>query len=69
MTAEKIEEDILAVPMTITAFDSDMLEQYVLQDRTDLQSLVPGLQFGNEMDWRARWTRSTSTLSSSSPRP
>ena len=56
VTAEKIEEDILAVPMTITAFDADMLEQLVLQDRIDLQTLVPGLQFGDEMDQEGQGT-------------
>lgn len=56
VTAEKVEEDILGIPMTITAFDADMLEQFVVQDRLDLQGLVPGLQFGDEMDQEGQGT-------------
>ena len=56
VTAEKVEENILDVPMTITAFDSKALEELVLQDKTDLQSLVPGLQFGDEMDQEGQGT-------------
>ena len=56
VTAEKIEENILDLPMTITAFDADMLEEFVLQDRIDLQTLVPGLQFGDEMDQEGHGT-------------
>ena len=56
VTAEKVEENILDVPMTISAFDSDQLRELVIQDRTDLQSLVPGLQFGDEMDQEGQGT-------------
>ena len=56
VSAEKVEENILDVPMTITAFDSDMLEEFVLQDKVDLQALVPGLQFGDEMDQEGQGT-------------
>ena len=56
VTAEKIEENILDVPMTITAFDAKALEELVLQDKTDLQNLVPGLQFGDEMDQEGQGT-------------
>ncbi|NCF45218.1 MAG: TonB-dependent receptor plug domain-containing protein, partial [Proteobacteria bacterium] len=50
VTAERVEANILDTPMTITAFDSDMLQQLGLQDRDKLQNLVPGLQFGDTMD-------------------
>lgn len=56
VTAEKVEENILDVPMTISAFDSKSLKEHVLQDKTDLQSLVPGLQFGDEMDQEGQGT-------------
>ena len=56
VTAQKIEENILEVPMTITAFDADALKDNVLQDKTDLQNLVPGLQFGDEMDQEGQGT-------------
>ena len=50
VTADRVEANILDTPMTITAFDSDMLQQRGLQDRDTLQNLVPGLQFGDTMD-------------------
>jgi outer membrane receptor protein involved in Fe transport len=50
VTAERVEANILDTAMTITAFDSDMLQQLGLQDRDKLQNLVPGLQFGDTMD-------------------
>lgn len=56
MTAERVEENILKIPMTITAFDSSKLEDFVIQDKTDLQNLVPGLQFGDEMDQEGQGT-------------
>lgn len=55
-TAERREENILEVPMTITVFDSRELAELVLQDRTDLQSLTPGLQFGDELDQEGQGT-------------
>ncbi len=56
VTAERVEENVMDVPMTITAFDSSMLEELVIQDRTDLQNLVPGLQFGDEMEQQGQGT-------------
>ena len=56
VTAQKVEENILDVPMTISAFDSKALAELVLQDKTDLQNLVPGLQFGDEMDQEGQGT-------------
>ncbi len=56
VTAERIEEDVLDVPMTITAFDATVLEELVIQDKVDLQNLVPGLQFGDEMDQEGQGT-------------
>lgn len=56
VTAEKIEENILEIPMTISAFDSSAIEDLVLQDKTDLQNLVAGLQFGDEMDQEGQGT-------------
>lgn len=56
VTAERLEENILDLPMTITALDSTVLEELVIQDKVDLQSLVPGLQFGDEMDQEGQGT-------------
>lgn len=56
VTAERVEESVMEVPMTITAFDSALLEELVIQDRTDLQNLVPGLQYGDEMEQQGQGT-------------
>ncbi len=56
VTAERVEENLMEVPMTISAFDSELLEELVIQDRTDLQNLVPGLQFGDEMEQQGQGT-------------
>ena len=50
------DRNILEVPMTITAFNSLDIEELVLQDRTDLQGLAPGLQFGDELDQEGQGT-------------
>ena len=46
VTAEKREEDILDVPMIMTAFNSQMIEELGLTRGDDLEQLVPGLQIG-----------------------
>ncbi|MYF04828.1 MAG: TonB-dependent receptor plug domain-containing protein, partial [Holophagales bacterium] len=46
----------MEVPMTISAFDSALLEDLVIQERTDLQNLVPGLQFGDEIEQQGQGT-------------
>ncbi len=56
VTAERVEESVLEVPMTISAFDSGLLEELVIQNRTDLQNLVPGLQFGDETEQQGQGT-------------
>lgn len=56
VTAERVEENVMEVPMTITAFDSSILEELVIQERTDLQNLVPGLQFGDEIEQQGQGT-------------
>jgi hypothetical protein len=48
VTAQRVDENILEVPMTISAFGSSSLEELVIQDQGDLQNHIPGLQFGNE---------------------
>ena len=50
VTAEKREEDILSVPVTMTAFSQDMLEELGLTGDEDLEQLVPGLQFAYDSE-------------------
>ena len=46
VTADRKEQSILDVPISVTAFDSNMLEDYQITNRKDLEVRVPGLQFG-----------------------
>ena len=50
VTAEKREEDILKVPVTMTAFNQDMLEELGMTSDEDLEQLVPGLQFAYDSE-------------------
>jgi outer membrane receptor protein involved in Fe transport len=46
VTAEKREERILDVPITMTGFNDELLEELGMTRKDDLEQLVPGLQFG-----------------------
>ena len=46
VTADRKEQSILDVPISVTAFDSDMLAAYQITNNKDLEVRVPGLQFG-----------------------
>ena len=48
VTAEKREENVLDVPVTMTAFSSQMIEELGMTNQDDLEQLVPGLQFQDE---------------------
>ena len=48
VTAEKREENLLDVPVTMTAFSNQMIEQLGLTNHDDLEQMVPGLQFQDE---------------------
>ena len=50
VTAEKREEDILSVPVTMTAFSQDMIEELGMTGDEDLEQLVPGLQFAYDSE-------------------
>jgi iron complex outermembrane receptor protein len=56
VSAQKVDENILDVPMTITAFDTEMMERLQIQDKVDLQNLTPGLQFGDEVEQSGQGT-------------
>jgi iron complex outermembrane receptor protein len=42
VSAQRVEEDILDVPMTISAFDTQTMTEMQLQNKVDLQDLTPG---------------------------
>lgn len=46
VTAEKREENVLDVPLTMTALSSQMIEELGLTNALDLEQMVPGLQIG-----------------------
>lgn len=48
VTATKREENIMDVPVTVSAFDARMIEELGIVDEGDLEALTPGLQFGND---------------------
>ena len=50
VTAEKREENILKVPVTMSAFSTEMIEQLGMSVDEDLENLVPGLQFGYDSE-------------------
>ncbi|MDE0039246.1 MAG: TonB-dependent receptor [Gammaproteobacteria bacterium] len=47
VTAERREENILKVPMSMTAFNDIKIDELGIQNAMDLEQLVPGLQFGD----------------------
>ena len=47
VTAERREENILKVPMSMTALNDTKIEELGIQNFMDLEQLVPGLQFGD----------------------
>jgi len=48
VTATKREENILEVPVTMTAFTNQLIEELGMTNSDDLEQLTPGLQFGDE---------------------
>ena len=47
VTAEKREESALKVPLTLTAFSEQMIEELGMTNALDLEQMVPGLQLGS----------------------
>lgn len=47
VTARKIEENLREVPLSITAFTSEQIEEARINNLNDLANLTPGLQFFN----------------------
>lgn len=48
VTAEKREENLLEVPVTMSAFSAQMIEELGMTNNDDLEQMVPGLQFQDE---------------------
>ena len=56
VTAEKREESILDVPVSMTALSGDKLEELGLTNIFDLEQQVPGLQFGDDNEQKGHGT-------------
>ena len=50
VTAEKREESILDVPMTLSAFSEESISELGMTNNDDLEQLTPGLQIGNQAE-------------------
>jgi len=50
VTATKREESVLEVPLTVSAFDDQRIEELGMISMDDLNMLAPGLQIGEESD-------------------
>ncbi|MDA0791150.1 MAG: TonB-dependent receptor [Proteobacteria bacterium] len=50
VTAEKRDENILKVPLSMSAFSERMIEELGMTNDQDLEQLVPGLQFGYDSE-------------------
>lgn len=46
ITAQRREQSLLEVPLSVTAFSGDLLERLHITDNKDLEARTPGLQFG-----------------------
>ncbi|MDE0453428.1 MAG: TonB-dependent receptor [Gammaproteobacteria bacterium] len=51
VTAERREENILKVPVTMTAFSDKLIKELGMTNEEDLEQLVPGLQIGTASAW------------------
>ena len=63
VTAEKREENILDVPLTLSAFNDQAIEEFGMTADEDLENLVPGLQFGYDYEGQGVSMRSIGTHS------
>ena len=46
VSAERTEESLLEIPLSVSVFDTKMLEDYNITSNKDLEVRTPGLQFG-----------------------
>ena len=46
VSAERTEQSLLEIPVSVSVFDTEMLENYNITSNKDLEVRTPGLQFG-----------------------
>ena len=56
VTAEKREENMLEVPVTMSVFTTSMISELGMTNKDDLEQLTPGLQFGDEGNKKGQGT-------------
>jgi iron complex outermembrane recepter protein len=62
VTARKIEENLMEVPLAITAFSAADIESRNMKDLNDISSFTPSFNFSNQQGGSGRNDRSTNSL-------
>ena len=62
VTARKVEENMMEVPLAITAFSAEELESIDMAELTDIQLYTPSLSFTNQQGGSGRNDRSSNAL-------
>lgn len=62
VTARKVEENLMEVPLAITAFSAEELESINMAELTDIQLYTPSLSFTNQQGGSGRNDRSRNAL-------
>jgi iron complex outermembrane receptor protein len=62
VTARKVEENLMTVPIAITAFSADDIESLNIKQLTDIQAMTPGFHFVNQQGGSGRNDRSANNL-------
>ncbi len=62
VTAEKREESILEVPLTMSAFTTQMIEELGMANNADIEALTPGLQLAEDGDFNSSSLRGIQTV-------
>ncbi|HKY90306.1 MAG TPA: TonB-dependent receptor [Nevskiaceae bacterium] len=61
VTAQKREEAILTVPLSVQAFSADALEAHGIDDPAGLQQITPGMQYGTQLGYSQIYIRGLGT--------
>ena len=62
VTARKVEENLMEVPLAITAFSAEELESIDMAELTDIQLFTPSFSFTNQQGGSGRNDRSSNAL-------
>ncbi|MEQ9446864.1 MAG: hypothetical protein RJS98_14965, partial [Rhodospirillaceae bacterium] len=62
VTARKVEENLMEVPLAITAFSAQDIESRNMKDLNDISSFTPSFNFVNQQGGSGRNDRSSNAL-------